>query len=403
MKVLMLGWELPPYNSGGLGVACFQMCKALAKKDVDIDFVVPYTDKHDQIDFMKVTPALPFSVSSIQKTGSAYDSCYYVLPDGHTQEVDLYRQIEDYASGVEGLAKFNDFDVIHAHDWLTFRAGLRAKEMSGKPLIVHVHATEFDRAGGVYGNPLIHEMEYTGLMLADKIMAISQFTKDIIVKEYGIPPDKVEVVRNSLDIESYERIGANNSYCYLEKLKQQGYRVVVSIGRLTIQKGLTNLLMSAKEVIKRAPKTIFLIVGAGEQYHELISLSADLGISKNVVFTEFLRGKKWRDSFAIGDLFVLPSVSEPFGLTPLEAIGYGTPTLISKQSGVSEVIRHCLRVDFWDINEMANKITAVVLNDGLRDELILQGYKEYIRLSWDKAASKMFNAYNSFAVQGGQS
>ena len=181
-------------------------------------------------------------------------------------------------------------------------------------------------------------------------------------------------------------------------MKANGYHVVASIGRLTVQKGIVNLLMAAKEVVKRAPKTIFLIVGSGEQYQELIKLAADLGISKNVIFSGFLRGKELRDSFAVADLFVMPSVSEPFGLTPLEAIGYGTPALISKQSGVAEVVKHALKVDFWDIDEMANKITAVVLNDSLRDELILQGYKEYIKLSWNGSANKMIKTYNSFAL-----
>ncbi len=397
----MLGWELPPYNSGGLGVACFQMCKELSKKGVDVEFVVPYSDEHKNINFMTVTPALSGSIQASTLWG-AYDSLYYEGSLQPNNGTDLFHQIESYADGVADIVQDSSFDVIHAHDWLTFRAAIRAKEMSGRPLIVHVHATEFDRAGGKYGNSLIHEIEHTGLMLADRIITISKFTKDLIVKEYEIPAEKVEVVRNSIDAESYERLEKTNTYQYLEKMKQNGYRVVVYIGRLTVQKGLTNLLIAAKEVIKRAPKTIFLIVGNGEQFRELITMAADLGISKNVIFTDFLRGKKWRDSFAIGDLFVMPSVSEPFGLTPLEAIGYGTPVLISKQSGVSEVIRNALKVDFWDIDGMANKITAVVQNDGLRDELILQGYKEYIKLSWSDAANKMIKSYNKYALSGGK-
>jgi glycogen synthase len=400
MKVLMLGWELPPHNSGGLGMACYQMCKALAKKGVDIEFIVPYSDKHDGIDFMEVTPATPFMAKYIQKSGIAYDSFKYYYPDGRVETVDLMTHTDRYVKAVEQLAELGEFDIIHAHDWLTFRAALRAKEISGKPLIVHVHATEFDRAGGKSGNPLVHEIEYMGLLLADRIMAVSQFTKDLIAKEYGIPEDKIEVVHNSIDISSYETLDPSNSYSYLEKMHDQGYRIVANIGRLTIQKGLYNFLLAAKEVVARAPKTIFLIVGSGEQYRELLQLSADLGISKNVVFTSFLRGKKWRDSFAIADLFVMPSVSEPFGLTPLEAIGYGTPALVSKQSGVSEVICNCLKVDFWDVNEMANMITAVVQNDGLRQELITQSYKEYLRLTWDNAANKMIEAYKHHLALG---
>ena len=399
MKVLMLGWELPPHNSGGLGVACYQMCKALSAKGVDIEFIVPYTAEHN-IDFMKVTPATPYSAQAILKSGIAYDSFKYILPDGTEQEVDLFTQAERYVKAVEHLATLGEFDLIHAHDWLTFRAALRAKEISGKPLIVHVHATEFDRAGGKSGNPMVHEIEYMGLLLADRIMAVSQLTKDIIVKEYDIPADKIEVVHNSIDIDSYEQLDPHSAYPYLEAMKRHGYRVVANVGRLTVQKGLYNLLLAAKEVINHAPKTIFLIVGSGEQYRELLQLSSDLGIADHVLFTDFQRGKRWRDAFAIADLFVMPSVSEPFGLTPLEAIGWGTPVLVSKQSGVSEVIRNCIKVDFWDVREMANQITSVVLHDGLRDELHKQSFGEYVRLSWDGAADKMVDAYNHHILTG---
>lgn len=393
----MLGWELPPHNSGGLGVACYQMCKALAKQGVDIEFIVPYTASHDDIKFMKVTPALPLSARAIQKSGIAYDSFKYTLRDGTTKDVGLLDHTDNYVHAVETIAELGEFDIIHAHDWLTFRAALRAKEISGKPLIAHVHATEFDRAGGKSGNPMVHEIEYMGLLLADRIMAVSQLTKDIIVKEYDIPADKIEVVHNSIDIDAYEDLDPHNAYHYLEKMKQNGYRVVSNIGRLTVQKGLYNLLLAAKEVVARAPKTIFLIVGSGEQYQELLQLSADLGIAGNVVFTDFQRGKRLRDAFAIADLFVMPSVSEPFGLTPLEAIIYGTPVLVSKQSGVSEVITNCLKVDFWDVNEMANQITSVVQHDSLRDELHIQSYAEFIKMSWDAAASKMVGAYEQHA------
>lgn len=176
-------------------------------------------------------------------------------------------------------------------------------------------------------------------------------------------------------------------------MKSLGYRVVVNIGRLTVQKGLPNLLKAAQRVIEHAPKTLFLIVGSGEQYYELIDMAAELGIGDKVLFADFQRGKNWRDAFAIGDLFVMPSVSEPFGLTPLEAISYGTPSLVSKQSGVSEVLKSCLKVDFWDINEMANQISAVMLSDDLRDELLKNASMEYQKLSWGRASDKMMEVY----------
>lgn len=393
----MLGWELPPHNGGGLGVACFHLCKALSKKNVDIEFIVPYTANHDAIDFMKVTPAIPQSVETVQKSGIAYDSLKYIYEDGSSEDVGLFSQTERYISAVEQIVTLGEYDIIHAHDWLTFRAGLRAKEISGKPLIVHVHATEFDRAGGNPGNPMVHEIEYTGLMLADKIIAVSQLTKDIIVKEYGIPEEKIEVVHNSIDVSVYDNISNNNAYKYLERMQQNGYKVIANIGRLTIQKGLYNLLQAAKLVVEKVPKTLFLIVGSGEQYTELVEMAAQLGISKNVIFTDFQRGKNLRDAFKVADLFVMPSVSEPFGLTPLESIGYGTPALVSYQSGVAEVMNNLLKVDFWDIKEMANQMISVVMYDSLRNELYNQSYKEFIKLSWDNAADKMIGTYSQHA------
>ncbi|MGB4758896.1 MAG: glycosyltransferase family 4 protein [Candidatus Saccharimonadales bacterium] len=394
MKVLMLGWELPPHNSGGLGVACFQMCKALARTGADIEFVLPHKYDH-KLDFMKVTAAHPQDVETVWMSGIAYDSYKYTYADGHEEWVSIFDQQRIFEHSVEKLTKGRSFDIIHAHDWLTFRAGLRAKQTSGAPLILHVHSVEADRSGKEFGgNPLVREIEAMGFLMADRIIAVSQLTKDSIVREYGIPANKIEVVHNSIDVDDLEGLDPHNAYAYLDSLKSKGYRVVTNIGRLTIQKGLPNLLEAAKEVIARAPKTIFLLVGSGEQYHELIEKAANLGISKNVIFTGFQRGKNWRDSYAIADLFVMPSISEPFGLTPLEAINYGTPSLISKQSGVAEVLQNCLRVDFWDVSEMANQITAVMQNDSLRDELRHNANRELQRLSWDNAAEKLNRIYS---------
>lgn len=396
MKVLMLGWELPPHNSGGLGVACYQLCKALSGRGADIEFVVPYTAEHG-IDFMRVNAAHPQDVAAVLKAGIAYDSFQYIKHSGDSEWIDLWGQSYMYEKAVEQISLHAEFDVIHAHDWLTFRAALRAKERTGRPLILHVHSIESDRAGGTHGNPVVHEIEYQAMMIADQILAVSEHTRRCIIRDYNIPANKVGVLHNSIEPSTLEPLDPDNAYRYLAKLKEQGYRVVANVGRLTIQKGLPNLLRAAKEVIAHAPKTMFLIVGSGEQYYELLELAAQLGISKNVVFTEFQRGKRWRDAFGIGDLFVMPSISEPFGITPLEAIGYGTPALISKQSGVSEVIRNCLKVDFWDIDEMANQITAVVQNDSLRNELHRNSLSEYQRLSWNHAADKLMDVYRHHA------
>lgn len=393
----MLGWELPPHNSGGLGIACYQLCKALAKKGADIDFIIPFAAGYSA-DFMTITPAttIQFSQSLWQGT---YDSRYYIAPDGSRVPLDIYGQQRAFEHAVATIVEEREFDVIHAHDWLTFRAALRAKEKRSCPLILHVHSIESDRAGGGYGNPLVREIEYDAMMLADKVIAVSNHTKQAIIRSYNVPESKIEVVHNSLDTEDFELLEGTNAYAYLEKMKVHGYKVVVNVGRLTIQKGLSNLLRAAREVLEREPKTFFLIVGSGDQYHDLLELSAELGIAENVIFTGFQRGKKWRDAYAIGDLFVMPSVSEPFGLTPLEAAGYGTPSLISKQSGVAEVLKNCLKVDYWDVQEMVNQICAVLQHSSLQEVLAKNAEDEFQRLSWQPAAESLMAMYASH-IQG---
>ena len=393
MKILMLGWELPPNNSGGLGVACLQMCSALSSKGADIEFVVPYTGEHD-IDFMTVTSARPVSVAEVVQAGGAYDSYKYTFHDGSEEWLDIFGQQRMYENSIEGIVDIAEFDVIHAHDWLTFRAALRAKEKSNKPLILHVHSIETDRAGGNSGNPLVREIELTALMIADQVIAVSEHTKKAIIREYDIPADKIIVVHNSIDPSVVAPLDEENAYNYCQAMQAQGYKVVTNVGRLTIQKGLPNLLRAAQTVVNYEPKTLFLIVGSGEQYYELIEQAAGLGIGRNVIFTGFQRGKRWRDAFAIADLFVMPSVSEPFGLTPLEAVSYGTPSLVSKQSGVNEVLKNCLRVDCWDEQSMANQIVSALRSDALREVLLSGAREEYKNMSWNHAADKLMNVYD---------
>jgi glycosyltransferase involved in cell wall biosynthesis len=375
MKVLMLGWELPPHNSGGLGVVCHQLCKALSRRDVDIEFILPYSADH-KIDFMKVTHAHPQGVVDILKSGIAYDSYKYIYKDGHEEKVDLYGQVKMYEKAVAQMVVDRDFDIIHAHDWLTFRAGLRARQITGRPLILHVHSVESDRAGGNGGNPLVREIEELGFLMADRI----------------------DVVHNSIEKSEIPILSDQNVYTYLSALRSNGWKVLVNVGRLTVQKGLVNLLDAFRIVVEKEPKTMLLMVGSGEQHYELLTKAAALGIGANVLFAGFQRGQNWRDSFAVADLFVMPSVSEPFGLTPLEAIQYGTPSLISKQSGVSEVISNCLKVDFWDINEMANEITAAVRDWPLREELRNNMLSEYDRLSWEPSVDKLHSIYTQHLI-----
>lgn len=383
MKILMLGWELPPHNSGGLGVACLNLAKRLADSGANIEFILPYSDYYD-IDFMKVVGVSNFK--SKDSKSMAYNSSTknkYIVGER------LF--IEKVLSTIGE----RQFDIIHANDWLTFRAAIRAKEKTGWPLIAHVHSIESDRSGGV-GNPIVRDVEQVTFLIADRIVAVSEHTRQRIIYDYGVPHDKISVVHNSIDINDFKPLVNFNSYYYINYLKNNGYKIVCNVGRQTLQKGLPNLLQAAQQVLKFEPKTFFLFVGDGDQNHELIEMAAELGISRNVLFTGFQRGKQVRDAFAIGDLFVMPSVSEPFGLTPLEAIGYGTPTLITKQSGVSEVLHNTLLVNFWDINEMANQIIAAIRSVALNDSLLANAQKEVENLSWQQPASKVMDIYRDF-------
>ncbi|MDO4398812.1 MAG: glycosyltransferase family 4 protein [Candidatus Saccharibacteria bacterium] len=399
MKILMLGWELPPHNSGGLGVACLNMARALAGQGADIDFVVPYEAEHPEIKFMKVLSATHLD-PIYRYGGGAYESLKLlekIIPSINKEELLSIRDVQkSYCNFVEKyLTEFKP-DIVHAHDWLTYEAGVLAKKNFGIPLVAHVHATEFDRAGMRMGNPLIHEVEREGLMLADQIIAVSETTKRIIHDKYHIPLSKIHVVYNSLD-ENYEKSDYNfnqDAYGYLRKLKTTGYTVVSTVGRFTIQKGLHNLMRAAALAISKSPKLIFVFAGDGEERNELVSLAADLGISKNVIFTGFIRGKKLRDIYSISDIFVMSSISEPFGLTALEAAHHGDVLILTKQSGVSEIIWSALKYDFWDEKKLADQIIAVSQNSALRETLQHNVKREYHKISWDQVAKKCLKIYN---------
>ncbi|MBR3329170.1 glycosyltransferase family 4 protein [Candidatus Saccharibacteria bacterium] len=400
MKILMLGWELPPHNSGGLGVACLNMARALSNDGVDIDFVVPYTAKHPKINFMKVLSAT--RIDPIYRYGSgAYESLKIFEkniadPSNQNSFVSIRDIQKEYCDYVEEYLLENNPDVVHAHDWLTYEAGILAKKEFGLPLIAHVHATEFDRSGMHSGNPLIHEIEYEGLMLADKIIAVSEITKRTIHEKYKIPLSKIDIVYNSLD-EDYHREKYNfdqNIYQYLESLKASGYTIVSTVGRFTIQKGLPYLMEAAALAISKNPKMIFIFAGDGEERNELISLAASLGIAKNVIFTGFVRGRKLRDIYSISDIFVMSSVSEPFGLTALEAAHHQDALVLTKQSGVSEVIWSALTYDYWDKNKLADEILSIANNPALKRALQENIKTEYTKISWDQVAKKCLKIYN---------
>ena len=411
MRLLMLGWELPPYNSGGLGVACFQMAKAISSHGVDIKFILPYSATHEEAEkFMDILPAtdIPPMIDSngnYVSMGAYSGSCIKCNGSRTCKHAMFYGEgfvgaTHKYAEQVEHLVKRKKLrpHVIHVHDWLTMEAGVRAKLATNSPLIVHVHATEFDRAGGHYGNPLIHEIEYQGLVMADKIFAVSQITKDIIVREYHIPADKIEVTHNSIDPDELSKITVkNDNYPYVRKLRDLGYTVVANIGRLTIQKGLAYLVEAAALALSRNPKIVFVISGTGEQRDQLIELAADLGISDRVIFTSFIRGARLRELYEIADIFVMPSVSEPFGLTALEAAHYNTAILLSKTSGVGETLNNVMRFDYWDTRKMADEIINISLSSALRNELKDNVKREYLRVSWSDITKKMTYEYDKLA------
>ena len=395
MKILMLGWELPPHNSGGLGVACLNLSKSLAKMGADIDFVVPYEAEH-HLEYMKVLSAM--KIDPLIRYGGAYESKEIEVKKFHktdTKQVLSIRDIQkNYCEFVERyLMKFKP-DVVHAHDWLTYEAGILAKKQYGIPLVAHVHATEFDRGGENGGNPLIREIEYQGLLWADKIIAVSQATKNIIIEKYGIPASKIDVAYNGWTSPDDDYHFDGSSYQYLENLKKKGYTIVSTVGRFTLQKGLFHLMRAAARAISFHPKMVFLFAGDGEQKDELMRMSADLGISQNVIFTGFIRGKQLRDIYSISDIFVMSSVSEPFGLTALEAAHHGNALIVTKQSGVGEVLHSILRYDFWDEDKLAGALVNIAESPALVDSL-RDGIKhEYARISWDDVAKKCVEVYD---------
>jgi glycosyltransferase involved in cell wall biosynthesis len=375
------------------------MSKALALQGASIDFVLPYTAYHPDTEFMTIHGAT--TLSPLERYGrmGAYDSKYIVEHGLDTvEESDLsdMRGVQrHYTRFVEQLVKKNGApDAIHAHDWLTMEAGMRAKEITGAPLIVHVHATEFDRSGESSGNPIVHEIEYQGLMMADRIIAVSAITKSIIMRRYGIPGDKIEVIHNAIDVASlgnYDYDG--RTYRYLESLKEEGYIVVATVTRFTIQKGLTHFIRAAARASEKYDKLVFLLAGDGEQRDELISLSADLGIADRVFFTGFVRGKPWRDAYNVADVFVMSSVSEPFGLTALEAAHHNAALIITRQSGVSEVLNSIFRYDFWDIDVLADQMVGIALSPSLAGDLKANVRNEYARISWHDVARSCLRLY----------
>jgi len=413
VRILMLGWEFPPFITGGLGTACYGLTQAMERLKTDILFLLPIstdscaqyparegaaadrvfasegkaTARHVTLQPVPSDVPDPYHSGAAQRSGFARNySSIRLLGTGAIggYDGDLVARVWDYASRCAALVQDERFDVIHAHDWVTFPAGMVIAAQSGKPLIVHVHATEFDRSG-TYPNRAVFEIEHQGVQAAAAVIAVSQLTKRIIVQRYGVPDEKVRVVYNGV---------AAKSPLAAKTPEHGDEKIVLFLGRITMQKGPEYFVDAAATVLERIKNVKFIIAGWGDMAPRVVEKVAAMGLGNKVFFTGFLVGDQVQRAFRMADVYVMPSVSEPFGLTALEAIQQGTPVILSKTSGVGEVItRGALKVDFWDVNELANKIVAVLQRRELSDELRRSGSNEIRSLTWDAAAEACIEMY----------
>lgn len=424
MKVLMFGWEFPPHISGGLGTACYGLTKALYNKDVEIIFVVPKAFGDEDTSQIRILSASQVVNTLTQEESKKIDQKvsyiqinstilpyigqqdYYKIVDSTKdqkqttikQQFDfkggygenLLEEVERYAFVAASIAKQNTFDVIHAHDWLCYKAGVIAKQISNKPLIVHVHATEYDRSGENI-NQEVYQVEKYGMDNADMIVAVSDFTKNIIINKYHQHPDKVVTIHNGVE-QNNPKEKFTNSKKYFTKTKRK--KIVSFIGRITFQKGPDYFIEAAEKVLKKDKNFLFIMAGKGDMLNKMVALVAKKRISKNFLFTGFLEGQEVNQLLSQSDIFIMPSVSEPFGIAPLEAMQNSVPTIISKQSGVSEVLHNAIKVDFWDTDAIANAIYAIGNYPVLSNKLSIEGKSEAINTTWAKAAEKLVELYS---------
>ncbi len=386
MRVLMLGWEFPPFHNGGLGTACYGLVKGLSQKGAHVTIVLPGNFDYSGIDFAKIISLGDVKIRRIPSFLKPY-----IVSEKSVKEkrnyffTDLFDEVKRYTQEIVKIAQEEHFDIIHAHDWMTYGAGIAVKQASGKPLVVHVHATEFDRTGGHGVNRHVYDIERRGMHEADAIISVSKFTKDKIAAHYGINPDKVYVVHNAVEsvpVRERERISDRN--------------IVLFLGRMTLQKGPDYFLYAAKRVLELEPDTLFIMVGTGDMETKMIEKAAELKIADKVLFAGWMRGDDVYRAYSLADVYVMPSVSEPFGITPLEAMISKVPSIISRQSGVSEIINHCLKVDFWDVDDIAGKIIALLRYRELHNCLDENGLEEAKRVTWDIPAEKCLAVYRRF-------
>ena len=422
MKVLMFGWEFPPHITGGLGTACYGMTKGLAKNGVEVLFVVPKAFGDEDQSSVRLLNASDVTVNLDNETDRRYwDRVHYmevgsniipyVGPEEYASMVTDYRATDHFKSSVfapryefsgkyganlmeevaryaligSSLATKYDFDIIHAHDWLTYSAGVAAKETTGKPLVVHMHATEFDRSGENI-NTDVYAIERRGMEMADLVITVSNLTRNIVIEKYGINPDKVITVHNAVEPNS-KSLSEYDKSCLNAK-------IVTFLGRITYQKGPEYFVEAAYKIIQQTSDVHFVMAGTGDLLKKMIRRVSQLKIGSRFHFTGFLKGQDVDRMFAMTDVFVMPSISEPFGIVPLEAMRLNVPVVISKQSGVSEVLKHALKVDFWDINGLADCIYGLCNYKAISELFKKEGKDEVDTLRWEAASKKIIEVYN---------
>jgi glycosyltransferase involved in cell wall biosynthesis len=404
IKTLMLGWEFPPYISGGLGTACYGLTKAMGRLGMEVTFLLPRegvvrlagnpeTILESGFPHVRLR-AVPSSLIPYGRFGNPR-STQRATAEEHAKESvggpapygpNICEEVHRYAMRVMKIAESEQFDVIHAHDWMTFPAGIALAAHSGKPLVVQIHSTEFDRSGELV-NQYVYDIERHGMHAAARVITVSNYTRNIVIHRYSVPPEKVDVVYNGIEFPE-SGAPAPSPVAPAERDK-----VVLFLGRITMQKGPEYFLYAAKRVLEKEKNVKFVMAGDGDRLYGTIDLAAWLGIGHRVFFTRFLRGPDVDRVYEMADLYVMPSVSEPFGIAPLEALRHNVPVLISKSSGIAEAFRNALKVDFWDINEMANKIIAVLRHPPLQETLRVNGRQEALRFRWDDSAARVHEVY----------
>lgn len=422
----MFGWEFPPHISGGLGTACYGLTKGLTKiPGMNIRFVVPklYGDEDQSaieiigagnveiskritdykaflshIEYIEVGSfVIPYTspeeyeriIRNSKNKNKAFISTTFSgkLPFKGGYAENLFEEIANYAIIASVLAENNDFDIIHAHDWLTYPAGIAAKVVSGKPLVIHVHATDFDRSGGNV-NPSVYEIEKKGMQMADKIIAVSNLTRNTVIEKYGISPEKVVTVYNAVDpIGELEKLSLKRSI---------NDKIVTFLGRVTMQKGPEYFIEAAYKVLQKKKNVRFVMAGSGELLTRMLHRVAALRIANKFHFTGFLKGDDVYRMFSISDVYVMPSVSEPFGISPLEAMQSNVPVIISKQSGVSEVLHYAMKMNFWDVDAMADAIYGLLSYPALSEMFKRLGKEEVDNMKWENSALKVYEVYKEY-------